>query len=400
MQPLIDQLQDLLEPSAVAYLRQVRTPVAVACSGGPDSIAVALIVKALCSAPLTLLHFNHRLRGAASDADAAFVQNFARQIGADFRLGVWETPDAQNETAAREARLKFLHQWEHETIVFGHHADDAAETLLMRLARGSNLEGLCAPHPLNRMRLHVHVRPLLTLRKAQIVNALTACQAAFRTDETNLDGNYLRNRIRNELLPLWQKIETRDVVAGILASQQHLRAAHIASGDPAASPKAPPAPSTGQAAASLRSGAPPEAPPSPPVPLAFNTTLHLPGGFALTATQIFAPRPADLRANSDPMRRVFIDAHSSPLFVRSWAPGDRYTPFNAPGSRKVKELLNENAGHFSPELRAQWPVVVDSRGNAVWLPGARIASDAGIPAQATHAIELNFTPPAAKLTSK
>lgn len=404
MQPHIDafncQLKDRLEPSALAYLQEVRTPVAVACSGGPDSIAAALVAKAYCPAPLTLLHFNHRLRGAAADADAAFVENFARQIGADFRLGVWQTPNAQNETAAREARLNFLHQWEHETIVMGHHADDAVETLLMRLARGATLEGLCAPHPLNRMRLHVHVRPLLTLRKAQIVEALTTCNIPFRTDETNLDGDYLRNRIRNELLPLWQKLETRDVVAGILASQEHLRAAHIASSDPsAASNKEASAPSASAAAAARSAGAPP-APPSAPVPLPFNTTLHLPGGFTLSASRIFAPKPADVAADSLPLSRVFIDANSAPLFIRAWAPGDRYTPFNAPGSRKVKELLSENAGQFAPDVRAQWPVVVDERGNALWLPGCRIAHDAAIPANATHAIELNFTPPAARLSSK
>lgn len=372
---------------------------AVACSGGPDSVAAALVAQAHCPAPLTLLHFNHRLRGAAADADAAFVENFAHQIGADFRLGVWQAPDAQNETAAREARLNFLHQWEHETIVMGHHADDAVETLLMRLARGATLEGLCAPHPLNRMRLHVHVRPLLPLRKAQIVEALTTCNIPFRTDETNLDGNYLRNRIRNELLPLWQKIETRDVVAGILASQEHLRAAHIASGDPAAAPKEAAAPSASAADAARSAGAPP-APPSAPVPLPFNSTLHLPGGFALSAEVVFAPKPADLRTQSDPFRRVYIDANSGPLFVCVWAPGQRYTPFNAPGSRKVKELLSENAGQFSPDVRAQWPLVVDARGNALWLPSCRIAADAAIPVNATHAIQLNFTAPAPKLASK
>ncbi len=397
MQTLVDSLFQRLEPSAVATLSRVQTPVAVACSGGADSIAAALIAQAICPTPITLFHFNHQLRGKESDADAKFVENFAKEIGVNFRLGKWEEPDAQNEIAARDARMAFLHSWEHETIVFGHHADDAAETLLLRLARGAAIDGLCAPHPVNRMRKHVHVRPLLNLRKNEILEALHACNISYRIDASNFEGDYLRNRIRNELLPLWQKIETRDVVEGILMSQRHLRAAHIASGDPEAwlapSPSAPNAQpaNSSEASAAQSAGA-------PPAQLPLNATLHFPGGFSLTAQTIFAPKPADLKTNSDPLRRVFIDANSTPLFVRTWQPGDRYEPLNSPGSRKVKEILNENCSAFSLAVRSQWPLIVDSRGNALWLPGARIAADAAIPPNATHAIELNFSPPASKLT--
>lgn len=396
MQTLVDRLFSRLEPSAVAVLTQAQTPVAVACSGGPDSVAVALVAKSLCASPITLLHFNHRLRGAPADADEKFVENFARDIGVNFRSARWEHPDPQNETAARDARLGFLHSWEHETIVFGHHADDAAETFLMRLARGAGIEGLCAPYPVNRMRKHLHVRPLLNLRKNEILEALHSSNIIYRTDASNFEGDYLRNRMRNEIIPLWQKMETRDVVEGILQSQRQLRAAHIASGDSETSLQETPTAARNEVSAAQSAGAPP---PSPPVQLSLDTTLHLPGGFSFTAQTIFAPKPADLKSNSDPLRRVFIDANSSPLFVRVWQPGDRYEPLNSPGSRKVKEILNENCSAWAPGVRAQWPMVTDARGNALWLPGARIAADAALPPNATHAIELNFSPPASKLTA-
>lgn len=377
----------LLEPEVVAYLRGTSSPVAVACSGGPDSIAAALVAKAIIGdqSSLTLLHFNHHLRGRAADKDAEFVRKFAQEIGANFRQGDWNTPNKKNELAAREARMKFLHQWEHEAIVFGHHADDAVESFLMRLARGSGPEGLCAPHAINRVGHHTHLRPLLPLRKAEIIAALKACKIKYRCDASNSGGDYLRNRIRNKLLPLWQKIETRDVVGGILKSQGELKKAISPVHKGNISTIFPFGDRTG----------PTTCPPfhfCPPAKifttLPIGTTLFLPFGASLSAQRTSALPLAELKKNTDPRSRVWT-RDCREIFIRPWHAGERYRPMGT-GSRKIKEILNEVCGDIPPELRAHWPVVVDENGNILWLPGARITQNAIISGEMTQTIELRF----------
>jgi tRNA(Ile)-lysidine synthetase-like protein len=366
-------------------------PLAVACSGGPDSVAAAIIVRELLpSSPLTLLHFNHALRGDASDGDEAFVEQLATQLGAGFRSARWQTPSAHNEVAARDARFSFLHQWEYPHIIFGHHADDAVETLLMRLARGSNLQGLTAPHPISKVRNHLHLRPLLRIRKAQITAALDSLGITYRTDSSNEGGDYLRNRIRNELLPLWQQIETRDVSAGILRSLEQLNDIITPP-----LPRREPLP--------RRRGA-------PPLPdlryericcsLPLGTTLYLPWGARLTA-QLTRTCAAEILALSDPLQRVWIHAKwaQKGLEVYSRGSGTRYRPIGG-GSRTAKLILQESYGDYSAELRAVWPVI-HSRETALlelWLPGARITAQAAceLPADPNapfEAIELRFFPP-------
>jgi tRNA(Ile)-lysidine synthase len=106
---------------------------------------------------------------------------------------------------------------------FGHHQDDVAETLLMRLARGSGTGGLAAPRPLQAMSGdRVHLRPLLGLRKAVVVAALRAAGAAWREDATNGEGTYFRNRVRAAVLPAWTEAAGRDAVAGAARTRELL----------------------------------------------------------------------------------------------------------------------------------------------------------------------------------
>jgi|GEM_PF-2476309 tRNA(Ile)-lysidine synthetase-like protein len=369
-----------LEETVVDKIRGTTYPIAVACSGGPDSVAAALVTRALAKVPVTLLHFDHRLRGRASRQDAEFVRELAKRIGADFRQGEWDKPNKGNETLAREARMAFLHQWEHECIVFGHHADDAAETFLMRLARGASITGLCAPHPINRVGTHVHLRPLLPLRKKEIEAALRTCKIKWRKDHTNAHNDYLRNRIRNKLLPLWQKIETRDVVEGILRTQKGLR--KLPAGAEEAAEGIPENEFVGECNISgvLPAGG----------------LLCLPWGGILEARSSQADT-AHIRKNSSQFH-VWI-RNMGPLFVRGWDPGERYTPFLAPGSRKVKELLNENCKDVAPEIRAYWPMVVDISGKPLWIPGLRIASGTQA-VSGEPAIELIFRETSAKMAKE
>ena len=104
----------------------------------------------------------------------------------------------------------------------GHHEDDVAETMLMRLARGSGTAGLAAPRPVQRVERRLHLRPLLTLKKATILASLRAAGASWREDRTNAAGGFFRNRIRREVVPAWLKAAGRDAVAGAACARQLL----------------------------------------------------------------------------------------------------------------------------------------------------------------------------------
>jgi tRNA(Ile)-lysidine synthase len=105
----------------------------------------------------------------------------------------------------------------------GHQRDDVAETLLMRLARGSGAGGLAAPRPVQAgPQGRIHVRPLLDLAKSEIIRALRAAGAPWREDATNAGGGYFRNRIRNSVIPAWSRAAGRDALAGAARSRELL----------------------------------------------------------------------------------------------------------------------------------------------------------------------------------
>jgi tRNA(Ile)-lysidine synthase len=104
----------------------------------------------------------------------------------------------------------------------GHHQDDIAETMLMRLARGSGTGGLAAPRPVQRVGGRVHLRPLLALKKEAIVAALRRAGIRWREDRTNAGGGHFRNRIRHHVVPAWQEAAGRDAVAGAALARELL----------------------------------------------------------------------------------------------------------------------------------------------------------------------------------
>ena len=105
----------------------------------------------------------------------------------------------------------------------GHQQDDIAETMLMRLARGSGSAGLAAPRPVQAMpRQRTHLRPLLTLKKSDIVVALRAAGAIWREDATNAGGDFFRNRVRRSVIPAWSRAAQRDALAGAARARELL----------------------------------------------------------------------------------------------------------------------------------------------------------------------------------
>lgn len=192
--------------------------VAVACSGGADSVALLLLLnelKARLGLHLLLAHLNHQLRGADADADEAFVHALAARLGLEFvceRVDVAGRAKAEKlniEEAGRQARLEFFAglcaTGRADAVALAHTQDDQAETLLARLVRGTGLTGLAGIYPVVEPlpgtgcgRL---IRPLLEVRRAVLREFLQEQKQEWREDVSNLDPARARNRIRLEVLP-------------------------------------------------------------------------------------------------------------------------------------------------------------------------------------------------------
>src|SRR5947209_8553351 len=190
------------------------TRILVAVSGGPDSIALLHALGALAPArqwDLRVAHINHQLRGNDSDADETFVRNVAAAGSLPVDVTSVDTNGhaVQNrvslETAARELRYAALREslgrWPGDIIATGHTRDDQAETVLMRLLRGSGLTGPAAMRP----RRGDLVRPLLAVPRASVLQFLQAHNLPFRLDRSNLTSSHWRNRLRLEVLPVLER---------------------------------------------------------------------------------------------------------------------------------------------------------------------------------------------------
>jgi tRNA(Ile)-lysidine synthase len=185
--------------------------VGVAVSGGADSVALLHVLFELAprwNLSLEVLHLNHRLRGEASEEDARFVAGLARELGLPVHqesLDVAAEAEARSENleqAARQARRSFFARVKRaeglDRIAVGHTRDDQAETVLFRLLRGTGPGGLAAILPVTAEGI---VRPLLGVRREQVLQYLEGRALLWREDATNADRRFSRNRIRHELLP-------------------------------------------------------------------------------------------------------------------------------------------------------------------------------------------------------
>jgi tRNA(Ile)-lysidine synthase len=205
---------------------------ALAFSGGADSLALLLIFWAegpgRWGRDFVALHFNHRLRGKAADADEKFCREVCAALGMKLVTGAWKKAHkGASEAEARAARHAFfareMKRRRMRLLWLGHQQDDIAETMLMRLARGSGTGGLAAPRPVQAMADgRLHLRPLLTLKKAAIVAALKKAGANWREDASNSRDDFFRNRVRRSVLPAWAKAAQRDAWAGAALSRERL----------------------------------------------------------------------------------------------------------------------------------------------------------------------------------
>jgi tRNA(Ile)-lysidine synthase len=210
--------------------------VGVAVSGGADSVALLRLLLELrgeLGIVLSVLHFNHQIRGAEADDDESFVAALAAQHGLEFRRSSADVPayaaehKLSLETAGREARYQFLESFLQQraldAIATGHTIDEQAETVLMRVLRGAGTKGLGGIYPKRTVlacdgqEAGYVARPLLGLRRAEVRAYLAGVHQVWREDATNADLQYSRNRIRHGLLPL---IETRFQPTAVAALAQ------------------------------------------------------------------------------------------------------------------------------------------------------------------------------------
>ena len=209
---------DALAAAVVRGARSLGVPddaqLILAVSGGPDSMALLHGAAHACRTEavawhLTVAHLDHALRPASAD-DATFVNDAAADLGLRSearRVDVARLAAAEGrsvEDAGREARYRFLARLAGDDawIATAHTADDATETVLLNLLRGSGLAG-ARGMPARRGRI---VRPLLDQRRATLRQLLDGAGITYRVDPSNDEARYLRNRVRAELLPLLEEL--------------------------------------------------------------------------------------------------------------------------------------------------------------------------------------------------
>lgn len=202
--------------------------VVVAVSGGADSTALVLALDELLQSRrldfrLTIAHLDHGLRGEAGRADAAWVAELARKLGSQIKLGraavKREAAEGTDnlEQAARRARYQFLSATAREegarVVLVAHTVDDQAETVLLRLLRGSGMDGLGGIEPVRALEAGgdvLLVRPLLSwATRAETEEYCRERKIEFRRDEMNEDERFARVRVRKSLLPLLRTFNAR-----------------------------------------------------------------------------------------------------------------------------------------------------------------------------------------------
>jgi tRNA(Ile)-lysidine synthase len=219
--------QTVLEYIRKHELLRAGDRVGIAVSGGADSVALLRLLLDLrkeVGVVLSVVHFNHKLRGAESDEDQEFVAGLAQRHKLEFRCESGEVAayaaekHLSLETAAREMRYRYfwrlLEEGQLNRIATGHTLDDQAETVLLKIVRGAGGRGLAGIYPLLReggcqlsalssqQRPNISiVRPLLGTRRRDLESYLVTVAQSWREDKSNRDLRHMRNRVRHGILP-------------------------------------------------------------------------------------------------------------------------------------------------------------------------------------------------------
>jgi len=210
MRMLLKKLKDFIDKNR---LIEKGSSIGTAVSGGPDSIFMLTMLNSIkdeYNLSLTVLHFNHKIRKEA-DEEELFVKEVAEKMNLNFiseTCNVMEFKKKHKlslEEAARIKRREFFIKARKtlnlDFVATGHTVNDAIETMLMHLIKGSSLNGLVSLKPKNGF----FIRPILCFRKDEIQSFLDKNNIEYKIDKSNFEENYTRNRIRHRLLPLLEE---------------------------------------------------------------------------------------------------------------------------------------------------------------------------------------------------
>lgn len=179
------------------------------------------LLHALQANVVAVGHVNFGLRGEESEKDEALCQETAQSLGLPFHVKHVDLSSSKIgiQVAARKARLEAYDKWlashpPSTLVALAHHADDQAETLLMRLGRGSGVHGLAGMRPSSSNLL----RPMLGITKSEIVKTSEAIGLVYREDASNATNNYTRNRLRHSVMPAFTEALAKSAVNGMRVS--------------------------------------------------------------------------------------------------------------------------------------------------------------------------------------
>ena len=432
---------------------------AVAVSGGADSTALLLLmveVRSELGIVLSVAHVNHRLRGKESDADEQFVAELAERHNLDLhsQKSPLKSTSSGIEAAARKLRYDFFRQLARDgklsKIATAHTIDDQAETVLLRILRGTGIRGLSGIHP----RLVLEdgdagsgeiVRPLLGFRRVELEAFLRDQGQEWREDSSNRDLSFLRNRVRHRLLPMLMEDfgpATADNLADLAeiarAEEQHWETGHPEIGNAEERSLAVETLLSLPIAAKRRlirewletnvdelsvsfrlieemrelasgpSGKKLELPGGHFVrrtqrdlclelavtsqPSEYEYRLSIPGQVEVPEVGIWIEAIVTDRASApESSRAQLLDPAGLPaeLIVRNWRSGDRFWPAHTKEPKKVKELLNDR--HIVGSEKRGWPVAVVDGIGLVWMRGFPTPANLQPSASANQALWIRET---------
>jgi tRNA(Ile)-lysidine synthase len=404
---MLEQFREYIESN---HLIAKGERVLVALSGGVDSMVLAELLRR-CGYDINFAHCNFKLRGTESDGDEQFVREYAERVGVKLFVKKFDTHQyvADNkvsvEMAARELRYAWFNDLitaQFDKLALAHHADDQIETFFINLLRGSGIKGLKAMQPCN----GVYIRPLLWASREEIKKFAVENGIQWREDSTNQDTVFLRNKIRHNLMPVFDGIKP-DAREKILESieclaaenqlyrellKEKLSAIETVDGVLRSIPKChfelqllfewlrPFGFSYSQCESIFTSfdGEPGKE---------FNSTNYqlvveketvelFPIGVERTAKKELSfdefEKTSNFKvqtSNSD-IAQLDFDKLKLPLKVRSWQQGDRFRPLGMRGSKLVSDFFNDL--NFTAYRKKTAQILTDADGNIVWIVGYRI----------------------------
>ena len=204
-------VQEFREHIVKSFPEVLESPGIVACSGGVDSVVLAHLC-AQTGVDFAIAHCNFNLRGEESEQDEQFVRRLSDQLGVKYFTESFDTERYASshkgsiQMAARELRYKWfdelLDAQGYSWVQTAHHLDDALETFVINLSRGTGIDGLTGIPKVS----HRVLRPLLPFKRERILDYAQQNQINWREDRTNEETKYLRNKIRHEVVPVLKEL--------------------------------------------------------------------------------------------------------------------------------------------------------------------------------------------------